>query len=720
MEQREWTALVPHVARAAAAKRIWLDCSRRLAAGAGSGAADQRLRSELLTLARGAPQDVAADLALAVCVLHDLVAQGWLLRVVRARVEIASPQIAEASANAQKAIIRSAHLVERDAQLCQPPTRRFIQDMERRRQHKGEWRSIFSLLRDGRELEERLRTAGQLLAASERAAALRNCIDPYLQPVRSGARCAFTGLRLSDIWRYFRHTWNTVYQSTPGRNIWFLVRDRAAANHPVIGIGSFGSAIVQLAPRDEWIGWAPDKFIERLQEAPTLAHAKWVHQSLRDLIRAVYVADFRKSRLLRHDAISSPSERTIGSLRQFAKRQRKAHRLYPDRQAHKSTAAAAKWRTEARTPLFRAKRAEHLADLLEARLALKQAGFARPTEQGLRGALDAAVGRKAIRRVLRYVKASRVGVNMMDITVCGAIAPYNHILGGKLVGLLLASPGAATAYVKRYRQAESVIASSIAGRPIRRRPSLVLLGTTSLYGVASSQYNRLQIPADALGGAPGAVFGYMPLGRTVGYGSFHFSQDTMALIEIVLARHQGGRAVNSIFGEGVNPKLRKLRAALDTLGLESDLLLQHKNPRLIYGVPLATNFREVLLGLTSQARPVVPSAANGAALIAEYWRTRWLSRRIQNQDVLTAVRSHTLAYPIRHGGRVPLPAIPEPAGAVEPETGPSSPRAHSNGNGAPLVDRGEAGDARATTTASEFGHLAPLLASFASAENGVG
>jgi hypothetical protein len=668
MPHRQWTVLAPNIMRDRVAKRTWLDCAAQLAACCtGGGAAElRRIRAQFVEHAHAAPPKVAAELALAVSILYDLATQGWNIRVADAQVEVTPPAFETTSADEQKKLIRSAHLIERDTQLCQPATRLFVREMERRRLHKGEWHSIFSLMRDGRELERKLRKAASLPVGSERAAALRNCVDPYLEVVHSGMACEFTGIRLTDIWRYFRHTWNTVYQSTPGRKIWFLVRDRAAPNHPVVGIAAFGSAIVQLAPRDEWIGWSPDVFIDRLRQGPSRGWAKWLQRSLTELIRGIYVGDFRRERLLSLGAISSPASRGIARLRQFAQRERRAHRLYPSRATHKAAAAggsANRWKAEALTPLFRAKRAEHLADLLEARRLLRQAGF-RATTAGLHKALESASGRKAVRRVLRYVKAAHVGVDMMDITVCGAVAPYGPILGGKLVGLLLQSPQAISAYAKRYRGAPSVIASSMAGRPVRRSPNLVLLSTTSLYGVASSQYNRLRLPAEAVGGRRDEALGYVPLGRTVGFGSFHFSRETMALLDMVLARHQRGRPVNSIFGEGVNPKLRKVRSALDLLGLPSDLLLQHRNPRLIYGVPVAVNFREVLLGLTRRPRPLIPSSRDVVGSMAEYWRSRWLSRRIENEAILDAVKAHVLAYPIQHGARVVPPPIPDEEGRL--------------------------------------------------------
>ncbi len=47
---------------------------------------------------------------------------------------------------------------------------------------------------------------------------------------------------------------------------------------------------------------------------------------------------------------------------------------------------------------------------------------------------------------------------MTDITVCGAVPPYNAILGGKLVAMLAAGPEMVEAYRERYQEAESEIA----------------------------------------------------------------------------------------------------------------------------------------------------------------------------------------------------------------------------------------------------------------------
>jgi hypothetical protein len=247
---------------------------------------------------------------------------------------------------------------------------------------------------------------------------------------------------------------------------------------------------------------------------------------------------------------------------------------------------------------------------------------------------------------------------MMDIMVCGAIAPYNAILGGKLTCLLLCSPELVQAYAKRYADHVSVIASGMKGRRVKRDPGLVLLCTTSLYGTGSSQYNRVKLPTDVVGGPQGDLLRYQELGTSEGFGSFHFSKETLRIADAMLGRLKKGRKVNSIFGEGVNPLMRKMREALSFVGLPGDLLLNHGNRRIIYGIPLAANFRELLLGFEKRARYSIPQTRPRmrTSMIAEYWVRRWLSRRIEDSFVLDRVAEHSLAYPIRHSAKVELPA----------------------------------------------------------------
>jgi hypothetical protein len=598
-------------------------------------------------------------------VLCDLVNQGWQLRAGDDGLLLRRPISLRDDVSTEKARVRASLLLERDGQLREPATRAFVRGLEARRLGPNGWTSVVSLMRDGADLACRLGAAAGLPLVA-REVAVRSIVDPYIQVIGPTDRCQFTGLKLTDVWRYFRHTWASPYNSTPGRKIWILVRDRAGENHPVMGIAALGSAIVQLRLRDEWIGWSAAAFIRRLAADPSAIWARWLTDSLKKLVDGVFCRDFVADRLIRPSELRHPTPKAIARLRREGLKARGAHRLYPTAAAHKAAGLGSRrvdWRSEARSSLFRSKRARLLAELLQARKDLSEAGLLKPSKAALEGLLNTSRGRRAIATVLRHARAAHHGVDMLDIIVCGAVPPYGALLGGKLVSLLVASPEVACAYEQRYGSSASIIASSMAGRAVRRKPKLVLLGTTSLFGIGSSQYNRIKVPSELAGGAPGAFLRYEGLGKTEGYGSFHFSRESIREMKVMVAQSKSGRRVNSIFGEGVNPRLRMVREALDLVGLPSDLVLRHGSPRLVYGIPLATNFRDVLLGRTTRPRFILPRSAPRASTEAliQYWVRRWLLGRIESANVIEELGRHVLTHPVHHGARVCLPYLQEEA-----------------------------------------------------------
>jgi hypothetical protein len=125
----------------------------------------------------------------------------------------------------------------------------------------------------------------------------------------------------------------------------------------------------------------------------------------------------------------------------------------------------------------------------------------------------------------------------------------------------------------------------------------------------------------------------------------------------LIGRSKELRKVNSIFGEGVNPLMRKIREGLEMLGLPSDVLLNHGNKRVVYGVSLARNFRDVLLGFTDSAHYNLPLTRDRlrTEMVADFWRQRWLLNRLEKPSILDEVSKHTLVYPIKHGAQVALP-----------------------------------------------------------------
>jgi hypothetical protein len=132
------------------------------------------------------------------------------------------------------------------------------------------------------------------------------------------------------------------------------------------------------------------------------------------------------------------------------------------------------------------------------------------------------------------------------------------------------------------------------------------------------------------------------------------------MIGMLLGRSKEARKVNSIFGEGVNPLMRKIREGLGLLGLPADVLLKHGSKRVVYGVALARNFREFLLGISDSPRYLIPQTREKyrTDLLADYWRQRWLLKRVEKPGILDEVAHHTCVYPIRHGAQVELPHDP--------------------------------------------------------------
>lgn len=660
---QNWGALAPPL-RSKVATATFVAHARRLARIGRSvdevdDASLDAARQRFLSVVEEAPRPDRAMLKAAGLVLWDLAGQGWGVRFARGRVEVRPPLVVSGDRGAEKARIRRQELLQRDAQLRATSVQRFIREMERPRLHGGRTVSVFSLMRDGRDLASALR-ASRREAGDE---ALRGVVDPYLQFVTVDGVCEQTGLRLMDIWRYFRHTWTNQYKSVPGRTMALLVRDRAAPFHPVMGIAALSSPVMQIRERDMWVGWHPDAFLEHVKKEPTDEIAKWLVTTVDSALGEIFVEDFITDDLLRARDIAEPTDEVIAQLIQESVSRRARHFRLAQAVDFKRNAEddGDGWSARAKMSLFRSKRALALATFLRARKVLQVAFGRRPTAAKLAVLASSVAGNDIIRSVLKKAKADRVGICVADISVCGAVQPYNAVLGGKCVAMLATSPEVSIEYRRRYASAESEIASAIAGRPIVRAPELVLLGTTSLYGVGSSQYNRIKIPCDAIGGTRGEELRYEELGHSESYGTSQYSEETVAALKEFVQQTQKGQRVNSIFGEGHSPKLRQVRQGLDALGFNSADLLRHHRHRVVYGVTLVRNLRAFLLGFDAKPDFLLPTADGALATekIAAWWRQRWLRNRILSDEVLTAVAEHTLVRPVRHGARVVI------TGAVE-------------------------------------------------------
>ena len=584
-------------------------------------------------------------LSAATHVLMDLVDQGWTLHADKAGPLISSPA-ASADRDVEKARIRRQEHVRRDEQLRKSSVRRFIAQMEHSHQHGNDLISIFNLMRDGRELVEAL-ASGDLAAA----------IQPYVQVV-DDSTCKLTGFRLHEIWRYFRHTWSNAYATVPGRSMPILIRDAATPHHAIIGLAAISSPVVQIAERDIWMGWETDHFLAAIEAEPSTQVARWIADRIRTQTDEIYIADLVRDKVLQPRGNSTDTADTVARLKADAARYREKHHRASTIRVVRNYGDA--WLERAESYLFRSKRSAALAEALQIAAHLGRF-FDREADPltALQKALDDPKARAQLRRVVRRARGERVGTVVADLTVCGAVAPYNALAAGKLVSALAVSPKVLAAYRAKYSR-PSEIASAMAGRPIEREARLAFVGTTSLYGSGSSQYNRLFWPESIMGGKSEAKMGFFELGRSRSFGTSQFSEETVSAL--VRLSQLGGSLVrvNSIFGEGVSPRLRKVRHGLSALGWPSNELLKHGRERIVYGVPLVSNLRDFSLGIDADPEYLLdPDLEGGDERVAAWWLDRWALRRAAQPAVQDAMRANTLVRPIRHGARIPAPVDEE-------------------------------------------------------------
>ena len=248
--------------------------------------------------------------------------------------------------------------------------------------------------------------------------------------------------------------------------------------------------------------------------------------------------------------------------------------------------------------------------------------------------LDARTGHRAIDIVLTEFRKAGLSSLIADVSICGAVAPYNELLCGKLVALLLASKEVRDLYAHRYGGQVSVIASQMAGRAISKPADLRVLTTTSLYGVGSSQYNRLNLRAvDHDGLDHDLRWDSIGRSKTGGFGTLHLGADTAHALRQMAQNLHTSRRVNNRFGEGTSPRLRQIREGLDALGISSDSVLHHATPRLFYACELGADARTSLMGMASDQ-----SESATVATIAKAWRRRWLDGRIRRVETLAAIK----------------------------------------------------------------------------------
>ena len=511
----------------------------------------------------------------------------------------------------------------------------FIQRMERKN---TSGHSIDELIADGEELAsrlERVRTG---------AIQISDAVDPYLQLVVENERDTFTGIKTSEIWRYFRLTWSTPAETTPGRTMQYLIRDAAHPMHAVMGIASLENCAVQITCRDDYIGWNQKTFIDRITSLKSNEAKLEFEQFLKYLEVGISGIDY--SELCTKATVENPGEEDIQQLFDFANsaEQRRQELLKEGleegiNEDEKSELGSISKQTE--EALYRRKRAEQLARLLMAKKTILEIYNSERFDEIWVEFCRSESGNSAIRSALVAQKTQHIGSSLMELNVCGAIPPYNEILGGKLVALLAISPQVIHDYKERYSGKASMIASRLKGENVFRPADLVYVGTSSLYYVGSSQYNRLKVPGSVFDSA--FDIDWKRLGMTIGFGTMHISKATT--LSLTEATSDGYNRINHVFGEGASPKMRLLtmsiRELLESTNEDSKDFSKHAMSRIVYGACLASNTLDYLLGKadTPDYYTDIGQYQAGTQKIIDYWRTRWLNSRLNYDPIYQRIRT---------------------------------------------------------------------------------
>ena len=122
-----------------------------------------------------------------------------------------------------------------------------------------------------------------------------------------------------------------------------------------------------------------------------------------------------------------------------------------------------------------------------------------------------------------------------------------------------------------------------------------------------------------------------------GQGTMHFSREATTLMGELLRLDAEALNPTSDFGSGPSERLRKIRDALGRLGLPADELLRHGMSRIVYVARLSD---ECLFSAPSSDRSYADSGPP-AEQVCEWWRERWLSRRIKAEGLLDALSTLT-------------------------------------------------------------------------------
>lgn len=587
-------------------------------------------------------KEVLKDLRLQsyLSLIKDLVTAGWKLILERNQKILIYPPdslyISNKDILQSKQKLRESHLARKNEQLNDEHIINFVSQMEKKRPVGNEKKSVLDLVDNGSELAIILSGLKDLKDEALETS-LKEVVKPELELCIEDKKCSITNLKLTDIWKYFRLTWSTELKSNTGRSLPILIRNKARPNKPVIGITQLSNAVINLTTRDNIIGWnSIDSLMKIISDGDISIEeiSKRVVNQLNKSIRDIRYDDFDLS----ESHIKNPDEKFLKFLKEklntFEREleiDRKAPRSQKVRKTFYKVDGSEDWERMSETPLFKVKRLRHLKELLEVRLYFKSLDIIKSPYSAFTTILKSKKGKILFKRALNEVKTYVNSSQIIDLSVCGAISPYSELLGGKLVTLLMTSKELRDLYKLRYKSYVSIISSKTAGKKIIRPSEIIALTTTSLYGVGSSQYNRLKLYKKNHSKLKENILWEESKELTEGYGTYHIGKKTIYLLRELYRKVSKKRQVNYDYGEGSGALFRQLVGGLRSLNLHQDIL-KHNLKRYFYICKFyGTSFNRLVLGLeeVNDNTPV-----SNVQEITEAFIQRWLIKRIRRHKTL--------------------------------------------------------------------------------------
>ena len=577
----------------------------------------------------------------------DLIEQGWTLAdlgTLTFEPPGNQPRVGE-TIDAVKDRIRSGLIAGQTRQLSEPSVKSFLKKMYHTPKHGLVNQSIDAVIDDAAEINRILQIAAKK-PDHTRGEYLKKHFAPEIQICTTNERCEHTGLKLLDIWRFFRHTWLTEYRPIPGRQLPILIRNGARKNKPIMGLAMLASPVMRMGVRDKWIGWENNVVVDKLFDGK-IDHEQFIASMYKRL--EMSIGDIRYDDLISVTDLKDPTSATLDLLTRqatIANEMRAQYlrdvandetgELFSPKDPNVDKMSDEDWLRASEEPLYVEKRASTLATLLEARMILNDFALA-DNSKNLGKLITSKLGYKAFDTVMNEFRKDGMANDVMDLSICGAVPPYGSLLTGKLTALLMLSREVNDAYKARYGNQIRIIASQMSGKAITKATNLKVITTTSLFGNGTSQYNRLKLRAADHHGITNDL-NFEKLGDvSAGFGTLQISSETQQLLRKVSIETHGARRINSRFGEGTSARLRQAREGLTALGLEPNNVLHHATPRIVLGCKATKDIHLNLLGLTETKEIKRPSVQ----AISRAWIKRWLARRVLSEEVRNRVSNET-------------------------------------------------------------------------------